>query len=134
MLSEIGIRVRINAMDIGTYNARWLGRRFLMNLEDITIVSPDTDSTLFWFHREGTVAWMGWRNPAVTEMLDRARTIKSPTLRDALYIRTVDAVLEYCPYIYLVHTNLVRLHRRGLVGYVPSPQEFTLPFERVRWT
>ena len=133
MLSQIGIRVRVNSMDIGTYNTRWLGHRYLTNLEDITVVSPDTDSTLFWFQREGTVGWHGWQNPEVTEMLDRARTVTSPTLREALYQKTVDAVLEDCPYIYLVHVNLVRLYRKGLTGYVPGHQEFVVLFDKTRW-
>jgi len=133
MLGEIGIRVRVNSMDIGTYNTRWLGHRYVMNLEDISIVSPDTDSTLYWFHRENTVGWHGWQNAEVTEMLDRARVEASPTLREALYMKTVDAVLEDCPYIYLVHVNLVRLFRRGLVGYDPGPTEYVILFDKARW-
>lgn len=133
MLGQIGIRVRVNSMDIGTYNTRWLGHRYAVNLEDISIVSPDTDSTVYWFHREGTVGWHGWQNPEVTEMLDRARVETSPTLREVLYQKVVDVVQEECPYIYLVHVNLVRLHRKGLVGYQPGPQEFVVLFDRTRW-
>ncbi|MGQ0569052.1 MAG: ABC transporter substrate-binding protein [Armatimonadota bacterium] len=133
MLSQIGIRVRVNSMDIGTYNTRWLGHRYTMNLEDISIVSPDTDSALYWFQREGTVGWHGWQNAEVTEMLDRARVETNPILRDTLYQKTVDAVHEDCPYIYLVHVNLVRLFRKGLTGYDPGPQEFVILMDKVRW-
>jgi len=45
----------------------------------------------------------------------------------------VDAVLEDCPYIYLVHVNLVRLYRKGLTGYVPGHQEFVVLFDKTRW-
>ncbi|MBI4279872.1 MAG: ABC transporter substrate-binding protein [Armatimonadetes bacterium] len=134
MLNDIGIRIKIVGLDIGTFNQRWLIRKdFQALLEDISIVSPDTDSTVYWFHRTGTTSWNGWQRPGMDEILDRSRMVSNPEERTKLYHQAVDVVLEECPFIYIAHVNNVRIHKKGLVGYDPHPQEYVVRFEQARW-
>jgi peptide/nickel transport system substrate-binding protein len=133
-LSEIGINVSLQGLDVGTWTDRWIQRHdFQMLWEDISIVSPDPDSTVYWFHHTDTVGWHGWDNGPVDEWLDEARAVTDSDRREELYHQVVDRVLEACPYIYVCHVNIVRLWNDGLAGFLPTGQEFVLFLEDVEW-
>lgn len=133
MVSQIGITYKIRALDMGSYNNLWLNSKYQQLLEDITIVSPDPDSTVWWFlHSKGS-STNGYNVPEMDKMLDDARGELDPKKREALYHRIVDRDLEDCPKIYHVNVNYVRLHKKGLVGFSPSPQEYIEGFTNVRW-
>lgn len=134
MLSEININVKPVELDIGTYNARWLGHKFQANQEDISIVSPDADSALYWFNHKDTVAWQGWNRPDVDKWLDQARGSSDKAERVKLYHQTVDAILEDCPYIYICDTNQSYLFDARLRGFEAPPQSFVLDLYDVSWS
>lgn len=133
MVSQIGIKYKMKGMDIGSYNNVWLNNQYQQLNEDITIVSPDADACVWWFnHSKGSNA-SGYNVPAMDKMLDDARAENDPTKRDALYKQTVDLCLEDCAKIYHVHVNYVRLHKKGVIGFQPSPQEYVELFRDVQW-
>ncbi|MFB3819640.1 MAG: ABC transporter substrate-binding protein [Candidatus Methylomirabilales bacterium] len=133
MVSQIGITYRIRNLDMGSYNNLWLNDKYQQLLEDITIVSPDPDSCVWWFlHSKGRNA-SGYSVPEMDKMLDDARAESDSKKREELYHRIVDRTLEDAPKIYHVHVNYVRLHRKGLVGFNPSPQEYIELFTTTRW-
>jgi len=133
MVSQIGITYKIRGLDMGSYNNLWLNDKYQQLLEDITIVSPDPDSCVWWFlHSKGRNA-SGYSVPEMDKMLDEARAESDPKRREALYHRVVDRTLEDVPKVYHVHVNYVRLHRQGLTGFQPSPQEYIELFATTRW-
>ncbi|MCL4553778.1 MAG: ABC transporter substrate-binding protein, partial [Actinobacteria bacterium] len=133
MVSQIGIKYKIKNLDMGSFNNLWLNDKYQQLLEDITIVSPDPDSCVWWFlHSKGRNA-SGYNVPEMDKWLDDARAESDPKKREPLYHNVVDRVLEDCPKIYHVHVNYVRLHKKGLVGFEPSPQEYIELFKNVRW-
>ncbi len=133
MVSQIGITYKIRQLDMGSYNNLWLNSKYQQLLEDITIVSPDPDSTVWWFlHSKGS-STNGYNVPEMDTMLDDARAELDPMKREALYHKIVDRDLEDCPKIYHVNVNYVRLHKKGLAGFSPSPQEYIELFTNVRW-
>lgn len=133
MVSQIGITYKIRHLDMGSYNNLWLNSKYQQLLEDITIVSPDPDSTVWWFlHSKGS-STNGYNVPEMDKMLDDARAELDPKKREVLYHRIVDRDLEDCPKIYHVNVNYVRLHKKGLAGFSPSPQEYIELFTNVRW-
>ncbi len=133
MVSQIGITYKIRNLDMGSYNNLWLNDKYQQLMEDITIVSPDPDSCVWWFnHSKGRNA-SGYNVPEVDKMLDDARAESDPKKREGLYHKVVDRVLGDCPKIYHVHVNYVRLHKKGLTGFQPSPQEFIELFGTARW-
>jgi len=134
MVSQIGIKYKIRNLDMGSYNNLWLNDQYEQLLEDITIVSPDPDSTSWWFlHSQGANA-SGYNSPEMDKMLDGARAEIDPKKREALYHKIVDLTLEDCPKIYHVNVNYVRLYKKGLVGFDPSPQEYIELFTNTRWS
>jgi peptide/nickel transport system substrate-binding protein len=134
MLSQIGINVKVQGLDIGTWTERWkTSRKFQALLEDITIVSPDPDSTVYHFHHTKTGNHFGWIHPGVDEWLDDARKESDPDKRAQLYYKVVDAIHEDNPYIYLSHVNNVFLYKNGLKNFKPSPQDNVLYLQRVEW-
>lgn len=134
MLSQIGINVSVQGHDAGSWVERWFGHQFQALIEDISIVAPDTDATVYWFHYPGSNSYHGWPRPDVHEMLDEARTTFEPEQRVDLYHQIVDAVQEDCPYIYLNHVNIVRLYNEQLQGLQLSNQEYVLLLHRAYWT
>ena len=133
MVSQIGITYKIRGLDMGSYNNLWLNDKYQQLLEDITIVSPDPDSTVWWFnHSKGSIA-SGYNVPEMDKTLDDARAELDPKKREPLYHRVVDRILEDCPKIYHVHVNYVRLHKKGLTGFTPSPQEYIELFTTAGW-
>jgi peptide/nickel transport system substrate-binding protein len=133
MLSEIGINVKIKGMDAGTYGTAWFTKQFQADLEDITIVSPDVDSALWWFHHKDGMVEHGWQNAQVSKWLDEGRSELDPAKRTSLYHNIVDAVLDDCPYIYFNHVNQVYLLKDNLEGFKAGPQEHVVPLRAVRW-
>jgi peptide/nickel transport system substrate-binding protein len=133
MVGQIGITYKIRHHDMGSYNNLWLNNKYQQLLEDITIVSPDPDSTVWWFHHSQGRNAGGYHVPEMDKLLDDARAEGDPRKREGLYHRIVDRVLDDCPKIYHVHVNYVRLHKKGLVGFEPSPEEGTARFVNARW-
>lgn len=134
MVSQIGITYKIKGLDMGSYNNLWLTqKKYDQLLEDITIVSPDPDSCVWWFyHSKGSVT-AGYNVPEMDQMLDQARAESDPKKREALYHQVVDRALEDVPMIYHVNVNYVRMYKKGLAGYEPSPQEYVELFKNARW-
>ena len=71
--------------------------------------------------------------PEVDQWIEGARTDSDPKNREALYGKVVDRVLEDLPMMYLVNVNYLRMYKKGLVGYEPSPQEYIQLFKNVKW-
>jgi hypothetical protein len=67
-------------------------------------------------------------------MLDEARAVSDRKKREVLYHKIVDQELVDNPMIFHVNANYVRLHKKGLEGFEPSPQEYIEQFHTARWT
>jgi peptide/nickel transport system substrate-binding protein len=134
MMSQIGITYKIRGLDMGTFNHRWFGDfNYVQLLEDVTIVSPDPDSCLWWFYNTKGDTDAGYNVPEMDRLTDEARAESDSKKREALYYRAVDLALEDCPLIFHVNVNYVRLYKKGLVGYEPGPQDYVELFRDVHW-
>jgi peptide/nickel transport system substrate-binding protein len=133
MVSQIGITYKIKNMDMGGYNNLWLNQRFDQLLEDITLVAPDPDATSWWFlHSKGIAS--GYNVPSMDAMLDGARSELDPAKREDMYHKIVDTTLEECPLIYHCNTNNIQIYDKKLVGFEPTPQEYTEKLDTVSWS
>jgi peptide/nickel transport system substrate-binding protein len=133
MVSQIGIKYKIRNLDSGSYNNLWLNEQHEQLLEDITITAGDPDATTSRFlHSKGKFA-AGYHSPELDKVLEEARASSDLKKREKLYHKVVDLTLEDCPKIYHVHANYVRVHKKGLVGFESSPQEYIELFRNVRW-
>lgn len=132
-LSQIGITIEIEGLDLGTFNARSREQEFEMALEDIDIMTGDPDSSLYWFHHTDTIAWHGYIG--LDELLDQGRIEQDPEKRVEIYRTIIDQILEDAPYLYIAHRNHVFAYRQGLQGYAAWPNnERNFYAEDIRWT
>ena len=125
-LARAGIKVEIQGLDLGTFNARFFGldvtkKNFRAAHRDVAIVSPDPDSTVYWVHRKGTVAWVGFESPQIDKMLDDARAEPSSDKRDQLYKQLFDVIIPEATYIYTVHANYVSASRTNVRNWEQLP-------------
>jgi peptide/nickel transport system substrate-binding protein len=133
MVSQIGINYRIRNMDIGGFNNLWINKRFEQHLEDITLVAPDPDATVWWFmHTNGSVS--SYSNPTMDGLLDGARGETDPAKREGMYHQIVDMQLEESPLIYHCNVNYTQVFDRRLTGFTPSNQEYIQFMDEIAWT
>jgi peptide/nickel transport system substrate-binding protein len=133
MVSQIGINYRIRNMDIGGFNNLWINDRFEQHLEDITLVAPDPDATVWWFmHTNGSVS--SYANPTMDGLLDGARAETDPAKREGMYHQIVDMQLEESPLIYHCNVNYTQVFDKRLTGFTPSNQEYIQFMDEIAWT
>ena len=118
--------MEIQGLDWGTFNARFFGpnvakKNFRAALRDIAIVSPDPDSTVYWFHRKGTSGWLGLESATIDKILDDARAEPSTDKRDQLYRQVFDLIIPEATYIYTVHVNYVSASRANVRNWEQLP-------------
>lgn len=134
MVSQIGITYKIRNMDIGSFNNLWLNDNFEQHLEDITVVAPDTDATVWWFyHSQGNVT-AGYDNPEMDKLLDAGRGSSDRDERIGIYDKVTQIALEDQPLIIHCNPNLIRVYKKGLEGFEPGPQANTEWFKEAYWS
>jgi len=132
-VKPLGINLSITAVEEGMWHERWYEHNFTMGMREISMVSADTDSCLYWFHRSGAKHWQGWPN-APDEWLDGARAETDPEKQKELYIKITDRVIDECPYIFTGHVNVIRLYDERLTGFRPWRVYFIMTLDDVGWT
>ena len=124
--ARAGIKVEIQGLDLGTFNARFFGpdaskKNFRVAMRDISIVSPDPDSTVYWFHHSGTTGWVGFESSQVDRLLEDARAEASVQKRDQLYKQFFDLMIPEATYVYTVHANYVSAARTTVKNWQQLP-------------
>ncbi|WP_420006311.1 ABC transporter substrate-binding protein [Arenibacterium sp. LLYu02] len=133
MVSQIGITYRIQNMDIGSFNNRWLNHNYQQTLEDITLVAPDPDSACWWFlNSKGSLS--SWDNPQMDQLLDGARAEADQAARAGMYGQIGRMTAEECPQIFHCNVNFVRIFNADLQGFAPAPQEYIEMLDEVSWS
>ncbi len=132
-LAKIGITINIEQLPGDVFERMGAGK-FDLGLMDITVMTPDPDSALYWFQRSGTVANYGYANAVADQLLDQARVEADKSKRAAIYQQVLETILADAPYIFTVHRGMVWAYNKKLTGFEPRPQDYLLDFENVRWT
>ncbi len=123
-LQKIGVTVQLQGLDSGTFSSRfWREKDFDMATRDLNIVSPDPDSTLYWFHHTKTIGNAGYENPEVDQLLDTARGLRDPAKRVPLYQKVLDSAYEDVSYIYIDHVNMAVVYNRIVKNFQLLPNE-----------
>lgn len=119
-------------LESGTYKARWRKGDFDLATEFIVIATPDPDSAFYHFYHTGSNNH-GYESKDMDAMLDDARAESNGARRRDLYRKVIQKALNDVPYIYLGHSNVVRISNKGLANVPITPQEIYLPLDQVRW-
>ncbi|MBI3121043.1 MAG: ABC transporter substrate-binding protein [candidate division NC10 bacterium] len=123
-LQKIGVTVQLQSLDSGTFASRyWREKNFDMATRDLNIVSPDPDSTVYWFHHTKTIGNNGYESPEVDRLLDTARGLSDPASRVPMYQKVLDSVYEDVPYIYIAHVNMAVVYNKILKNFALLPNE-----------
>jgi peptide/nickel transport system substrate-binding protein len=133
-LAEIGIQMTIETLDPGTLNARTRELDFEATVTNLAFMTPDTDSTMYWFYHTDTVGNYGYNNPTIDQQLEIARLTQEPEARSEIYQEILSTVLDEAPYCYLLHPNIVRIYRKGLEGIPIVPQDTVMLLNEATWT
>ena len=123
-LQKIGVTVQLQSLDAGTFSSRfWNTKDFDMATRDLNIVSPDPDSTLYWFLHTNTTGSAGYDNPEVDRLLDTARGLRDPAKRPPLYQKVLDFAYEDVPYIYIDHVKMAVVYTKQVKDFKLLPNE-----------
>lgn len=125
-LARVGIKVEIQGLDWGSFNARFFGpdvtrKNFGGALRDIAIVSPDPDSAVYWFHRKGTTGWLGLESAPIDRIPDEAGAEPSTDKRDQFYRQLFDLIIPEATYVYTVHANYLSASRANVRSWEQLP-------------
>jgi len=134
-LGKVGIRAKMEGLDMGTFNGRRREGEYEVALEDINISTTDSDSALYWFlHKDQTFAFTGWENDAVNQLLDQGRAISDVEERGKIYRQVLDIALEESIYVYLCHSNLIYAMNEKVTGFrATGNNSSTEGFKDVQW-
>lgn len=119
-LAAVGITVNIQQVDTPTYlNTMWASYTDMpvpMTVVHLSIVAPDPDVTMYWFHHTKTDGWHGWDNPEVDRLLEEGRQVSDFDKRLEIYRHLVDLILEDVPYAYIMNENRILAARTDVHG------------------
>jgi peptide/nickel transport system substrate-binding protein len=131
-LSKVGIQVKIEQLE-STEFQRMQDGQFEMGMFDITVMTPDPDSALYWFQHSKTIGNFGYHNQTVDDLLDQARQESDQQKRAQMYSDVLTTVLDDAAYIFTVHRGMVWAYNSAITGFQARPQDYLLDFQDVHW-
>ncbi|MBO8141218.1 MAG: ABC transporter substrate-binding protein [Firmicutes bacterium] len=120
-LADVGIRVRLQTEDWGTYLSDYLEAKFPLYMLGWSPDYPDPDNYLFTFFGPRAKDSLGWDDATMQSLLMRARTAPSVSERADLYAQVQERVHEHVAMIPFAHNNPLHATLVGVEGWVPSP-------------
>jgi len=101
-----------------------------VDLEDITIMSPDPDTAIHWFWRTGSVLTRTYSNPEIDNMILDAAGFVDAEKRRVAYSKLQQVLLDEAWFSYLAHAELVRAMGSNISGYEITPSDMDIYFKR----
>lgn len=131
-LQEVGIDLQPQFMDQAAYVSASRGEpEAFVDLEDITIMSPDPDTAIHWFWRTGQTLTRNYSSERVDDMILTAAGYVDETQREQAYAELQELMLDEAWFLYLVHAELVRAMGNDVTGYTITPQDMDIYFKTV---
>ena len=137
-LGEVGINVRIEQTDNSGYRARMKeGRDYEMALEDIGMLGPDSDPSVYNFlHSDFKGKYVNFPRYGTDEMdqlLEKGRTSSDPEERNRTYNQVLDVIHRDNPMIYTTFPNSIYCMNSKLKGFVTNRTEWDIGFDAAYW-
>ena len=130
-LQEVGIDLQPEFMDQAAYVSVSRQPGEFVDLEDITIMSPDPDTAIHWFWRTGQVLTRSYSNELMDEMILAAAGFVEAAEREQAYSNLQEFMLDEAWFLYVVHAELVRAMGNDVSGYAITPQDMDIRFKTV---
>lgn len=128
-LKDVGIELDLQFLDLAAYEEANSRFETYLDMEDITIMSPDPDSAIFWFWHTGGVLTHDYSNETVDDLLQEGRRLVTPDDRQPVYEELQRTMLEEAWFIYTAHKPVVRAMGTHLTGYETTPQDMDIYFK-----
>lgn len=123
-LREVGIKVEIRAVEWAAFIKEFVDKgRFDAVLLGWSI-TPDPDAYEVWHSSQtgpGQLNFIGYKNPEVDELLDRARHSLDPAFRKPLYDRFQEILQDEQPYLFLYAAQALPVVSARFRGVEPAP-------------
>jgi peptide/nickel transport system substrate-binding protein len=117
-LAEIGINVKINALDGGAY---WgMGEDDKSKDLELTIIpysskfDPSFQTQWFLSDQVGVWNWQRWRSPEFDDMHKKALVERDPAKRDEIYRRMQDLMEDSGAFVFITHEANALVYRNGV--------------------
>jgi peptide/nickel transport system substrate-binding protein len=137
-LGEVGIKVKIEQTDNAGWRARMKeGRDYEMALEDIGMLGPDSDPSVYNFlHSDFKGQYVNFPRYGTDEMdqlLEKGRTSSDPAERNRTYNKVVDVIHRDNPMIYTTFPKNIYCMNSKLKGFKTNRVEWNIGFEALHW-
>ena len=123
-LKDVGVKVEIRAVEWAAFIKEFVDKgRFDAVLLGWTTI-PDPDAYDVWHSSQtgaGKLNFVGYKNPEVDEILDRARHSLDPAFRKPLYDRFQEILQEDQPYLFLYTPQALPVVSARFRGVTPAP-------------
>ena len=124
-MAEIGVKVKIDVLEWGTFLERINAGEFEMFTMGWTTVTADPDYGLYPLFHSSSFGSTGNRfrysNPEVDELLDKGRTAFNSEERKAIYYRAQEKIFADAPMIFILSQETLDGTRAEVQGFVQSP-------------
>lgn len=122
-LQAVGINAKLDFLDNATYAERQRSIGNFIDLNQITIMSPDPDSAIYWFWYTGGSLAHNYSNQQIDHLIAQGRMLPDGPQRAAVYQQLQKAMIDQSWYIYIVNRDLVRAMSTSVHGYQDTPQD-----------
>jgi peptide/nickel transport system substrate-binding protein len=102
-LDKVGIKAELETIEWSTYVQGIVGRKYELFLLSQGGIQIGPAAQTNWSSRIKGIAWQGYTNPQVDELIDKAAKTMDPAARTAAYEEMSRTVWEDCPWIFLYH-------------------------------
>lgn len=141
-LAEVGIRLRIQAYEWGTFFHDIKSRNFeLCSLQWVSVTEPDLYTWIFHSksiptadNRSAGANRGAYSNPALDALLDQGRVETDPDKRRAIYHRVQALVADELPYVSLWHEDNILVRQDSVRDYQIVPNARFWGLAKTRWT
>ncbi len=118
LLREIGVSMRIEPVEFGTFVARWRVRDF-DSFISTNSGAPDPDFILFrTFHSQGATNVFGYANPRVDALLEQGQVLTSRIARRQAYEELQKILANDAPIIWTYVANEYRIAQPYVKGFI----------------
>jgi peptide/nickel transport system substrate-binding protein len=121
-LAKVGIKAELEVIEWGTYVQGIVGRKYELFLLSQGGVQIGPAAQTNWSSRIKGIAWQGYENAKVDELIDRAAKTMDADARRGVYEEMSKTVWDDCPWIFLYHQQDIYGTRDRVKSFKPTSE------------
>jgi len=121
-LAKVGIKAELEVAEWGTYVQGIVGRKYELFLLSQGGVQIGPAAQTNWSSKIKGIAWQGYENPKVDELIDRAAKTMDADARRGVYEEMSKTVWDDCPWIFLYHQQDIYGARDKVKSFKPTSE------------